>query len=188
MYPDRSLAWRYWVWSAARRARLRLIWVFEILLAVGALLSHHMAIRRANRLAAGRRPVPWAYLITGFIIGVTVQTMFQFPRASASGNERGVSDGAVWNHSALDGMNAPAGNAGEIAMALARMTPRELSLTYARIHSVFEAALTDGEFNTAGELLNYAALTERELLRRSIARPVQTASVAEMRMLLDVIR
>jgi hypothetical protein len=188
MHPDRTLALRDWLWSVSYRIRLRLIWVFDIVVAVVALIRYRLVTRRTGDAGARQRPMAWAYLLAGMVIGATAQMALQYPRNSAYGDHPALTEGAAWDHPALEGMNTPAGNTGEIAMALARMTPRELSLTYARIHSVFEAALTDGEFNTAGELLNYAALTERELLRRNIARPVETASVAEMRILLDVIR
>lgn len=68
----------------------------------------------------------------------------------------------------------------EVESALRAMSDRDLSLTYARIHSTFRTYVGDDDLSVARALVDYALLAEAELFARGIQRPSGTQSARDM--------
>jgi hypothetical protein len=75
----------------------------------------------------------------------------------------------------------------EVQSALQAMPNRELSLTYARIQTVFRTYLGNDDLSVARALIDYAALAETELMRRGLPRPEGTESAAWMNLAYELV-
>jgi len=75
----------------------------------------------------------------------------------------------------------------DVQTALQAMPNRELSLTYARIHTAFRTYLGSDDLSVARALIDYAALAETELMRRGLPRPDGTESAARMHMAYELV-
>lgn len=75
----------------------------------------------------------------------------------------------------------------EVQAALQAMPNRELSLTYARIHTVFRTYLGHDDLSVARALIDYATLAETELMRRGLPRPEGTESAARMNLAYELV-
>lgn len=68
----------------------------------------------------------------------------------------------------------------EVESALRAMTDADLAMAYARIFATFRDYVGQDDLSVARALVDYAALAEVELARRSLARPSNTHGAAQM--------
>lgn len=68
----------------------------------------------------------------------------------------------------------------EVQAALHAMSNTDLSLTYARIHATFRNFIGEDDLTVARALIDYATLTEAELIARGVLRPLGTESAQDM--------
>lgn len=75
----------------------------------------------------------------------------------------------------------------EVETALLAMSDDDLALTYARIHTTFLDYIGRDDLSVARALVDYAALTETELIRRGLGRPANTESAGAMLMTYELV-
>ena len=80
----------------------------------------------------------------------------------------------------LDALRMTTDARADVQAALRAMGNTELSLTYARIAATFRDYIGADDLTVARALVDYAVLTEAELVSRNLLRPSGTQSAREM--------